>query len=76
MRTDHIFLHHMIQCLVEPDVFRARIQSEPNPTFKDQLAASYQWLKTNWYNGLEFHRLPAAGAEIEQVGLQCGPGQC
>lgn len=76
MLTEHIFLHHMIQYLVEPDVFRARIQSEPNPTFKDQLAASYQWLKTNWYNGLEFHRQPAAGAEIEQVGLQCGPGQC
>jgi FG-GAP-like repeat len=75
-RTEHIFLHHMIQYLVAPDDFRARIQSEPNPTYKDQLAASYQWLKNNWYNGLEFHRLPAAGAEIEQVGLQCGPGQC
>jgi hypothetical protein len=76
IRTEHIFLHHMIQYAVAPDIFRSRLQTEPNPTYQSQLQASYQWLKSNWYGGLEFHRLPAAGAEIEQVGLQCGPGQC
>ena len=66
----------MIQYLVEPDVFRSRVQSEQNPIYQDQMRASYLWLKNNWFDGLQFHRLPAVGAEIEQVGLQCGPGQC
>ena len=47
-----------------------------DPIYQDQMRASYLWLKNNWFDGLEFHRLPAVGAEIEQVGLQCGPGQC
>lgn len=76
IRTEHIFLHHMIQYVVEPEVFRERLRTEPNPTYRSQLAASYAWIKANWFDGLEFHRLPASGADIEQVGLQCGPGQC
>ena len=75
-RTEHIFLHHMIQYVAAPEVFRARLASEPNAAYKAQLKASYEWLKSNWYGGLEFRTQPASGAEIERVGLQCGPGQC
>lgn len=76
LRTEHIFLHHMIQYVAAPEVFRARLVSETNPAYKAQLNASYQWLKTNWYGGLEFHTQAASGAETERSALQCGPGQC
>ena len=76
IRTEHIFLHHMIQYVAAPEVFRARLVSETNPTYKAQLNASYQWLKTHWYGGLEFRTQPASGAELQRVALQCGPGQC
>jgi hypothetical protein len=66
----------MIQYVQAPEVFRDRLVTEPNPTYRSQLAGSYSWLKANWYGGLEFHTLPAAGAETQQTGLQCGPGQC
>ena len=76
IRTEHIFLHHMIQYVAATEVFRARLVSETNPTYKAQLKASYEWLKTHWFGGLEFRTQPASGAEIQRVALQCGPGQC
>jgi hypothetical protein len=42
--------------------------------YKDQLAASYQWLKYNWYNGLEFHRLPAAAPKSNKWGCSAARG--
>jgi hypothetical protein len=76
-RSEHIFLHLMIQYLVDPEVFRARTINEPNQLYREHLAFAYGWLKTNWFDGLEFHTLPPAGAEMKQEGLQCGPpAQC
>jgi hypothetical protein len=75
-RVEHIFLHHMIQYTQEPEVFRERLRTEPNLAYRSQLIASYAWLREHWFEGLEFHTLAAAGAEMQQTGLPCGPGQC
>jgi hypothetical protein len=73
-RAEHIFLHHMIQYVMAPEVFRERLRKEQNPTYRSQLAASYAWLRDHWFGGLTFHTQPASGAELQQTALQCAPG--
>jgi hypothetical protein len=75
-KAEHIFLGLMVNYRWDGDKYRERIQSETNPVYQGQLAAAYQWLKQNWFNGLEFKTGPAINAGLAQNGLQCLPGEC
>jgi hypothetical protein len=56
------------------DEFRNRIRDEPNPIYKAHLTVAYNWLKQNWFNGLEFKNGSPKNASLAEEGLQCLPG--
>ena len=73
---EHIFLGLMVKYRVSGDEYRERIRTESDPVYKVQLAAAYTWLKTNWFNGMEFKNGPAINASLRQDGVPCLSGEC
>ncbi|MEO6548828.1 MAG: VCBS repeat-containing protein [Ferruginibacter sp.] len=73
---EHIFLGLLVKYRVSGDQYRERILTETDPVYKTQLRAAYTWLKTNWFNGMEFKTGPAVNAGLPQDGVPCLSGEC
>jgi hypothetical protein len=70
---EHYFLKLFISYRQFPELYRKRIAEETDPTQQANLAARYEWLKQNWYEGQEYGIAEARNASLEQAGVPLLP---
>lgn len=66
---EHYFLQLLSRYRLNPEFFRRRIAEETDPARQAALNTQYQWLKHNWFDGMEFATGAPANASIEQPGV-------
>lgn len=70
---EHYFLQLLSRYRLNPEFFRQRIDEETDPTAQTHLRVQYQWLKDNWFEGLEFATGAADKASLPQPGVPLMP---
>lgn len=74
---EHYFIGWMKMYRLKGDLLRNLVATEPNATRRAHYAAQYQWLKRNWFGGVEFyHDQTRKEARRETLGLTCLPSLC
>jgi hypothetical protein len=74
---EHFFLRFMLTYRTNGTVIRNTIEQESDPAKRARYQARYAWLRTHWFNGVEFY-VDATDVEgrRDTVGLPCLRGQC
>jgi hypothetical protein len=70
---EHYFLELLSRYRLNPEFFRQRIAQETDPTNDANLSLQYEWIKQNWFEGLEFATAPSTNASLEQPGVPMLP---
>jgi hypothetical protein len=70
---EHYFLQLLSRYRLNPEMFRRRMAQETDATKQANLAAQYQWLKQNWFEGMEFATGDFKNATLEQPGVPLLP---
>lgn len=72
---EHYFIGILKTYRIRGGTFREVISNEPDPVRKNMLSAQYNWIKDNWYDGVEFKGNNNDGC-FAPLGFQCLQGQC
>jgi hypothetical protein len=74
---EHYFISLQQAYRLKPEEFRSRIRSVLTPAaVRQRYRVQYEWLRDNWFEGVEYKTGSAPPASFPIAGLQCLPGEC
>ncbi|HKQ50580.1 MAG TPA: VCBS repeat-containing protein [Phycisphaerae bacterium] len=70
---EHYFLQLYSRYRLNPECYRQRINENMDAGDQANLIAQYNWLRVNWYEGMEFATGPTVNASLPQPGVPMLP---